>query len=238
MRSNEPRSDRQRRASWTLIRQRRRLRFVWSRCSPSFRLSLIYHRFLRGPHGLGISKIVVFDRLRILVQFINKRNSGGDVVLDNIGVRDRVEIFYKGAKTVSVSCDQDTLARRDLRHYLRLEIWDDALDSLPERLALWKFSSFDRRVTWVFPVPTRIGFLQQAGRNIVAAPPDQDLFLAILRRRLGLVQPFQRAVVSLVQQPRFRLRYPHQVHLIKHDPESADRSFQDGRVSFVKNETF
>ncbi|HEU4635044.1 MAG TPA: hypothetical protein VFS41_02620, partial [Edaphobacter sp.] len=42
---------------------------------------------------------------------------------------------------------------------------------------------------------------QRRRRHVVGAPPDLHLVLAVLRRRLGLVQPGEAAVVALVEAP-------------------------------------
>ena len=70
---------------------------------------------------------------------------------------------------------------------------------------------------------------------VVAAAPELDLLLAVAPRRLGLVQPLQRAVVPLVQPPVPQHRNPHQVHLVEHNPESPDGALQDRGVGNVES---
>src|ERR1019366_5563094 len=70
--------------------------------------------------------------------------------------------------------------------------------------------------------------------DVVAAAPDLHLRLAELGRRLGLVQPLQRAVVPLVQAPRAVDRNPHQVHFVLDDPQRADGALQHRSVGHVE----
>ena len=67
---------------------------------------------------------------------------------------------------------------------------------------------------------------QRRRRDVVAAAPDLHLRLAVTLDGLRLVQPLERAVVTLVQPPGALHRNPHPIHLIEHDPERADRPLQ------------
>ena len=88
-----------------------------------------------------------------------------------------------------------------------------------------EFGSCDAGVARVFSEPAFVVFLQKSRKNVVAAPPDQNLLVAVLRGGFGFVQPLQRAVMPLVQKPGFRFGNPHQIHLVQNDPERANRPF-------------
>ena len=47
------------------------------------------------PGGFRIPKVVVPQGLQAVVKFVNQRNSGGNVQLDNGVVRNVVEIFHE-----------------------------------------------------------------------------------------------------------------------------------------------
>src|SRR5688572_7938022 len=64
------------------------------------------------------------------------------------------------------------------------------------------------------------------GRDVVTAPPDLHLLGAVPLDGLRLVEPLQRAVVTLVQTPAALDRKPHLVELIERDPERADRPLE------------
>ena len=82
----------------------------------------------------------------------------------------------------------------------------------------------------------RIRGLERRRRNVVAAPPDLDLRVAVFRGRLRLVQTLQRAVVPLVQPPVLLDRNPEQVELVERDPARADRALEHRRVGDVEGE--
>ena len=65
-------------------------------------------------------------------------------------------------------------------------------------------SRIERAIARIVRRVTRVVDRQRRRRDVVAAPPDLDLLLAVLRGGLGLVQSLQRAVVPLVQPPRLR----------------------------------
>ena len=70
--------------------------------------------------------------------------------------------------------------------------------------------------------------------NVVAAPPDFRLRLAVLRGGLGLVQSLQRPVVAFVQPPALLDRNPHQVERVERHPQRANRAREDRRVRDVE----
>ena len=86
----------------------------------------------------------------------------------------------------------------------------------------------------IVPREAGVGALQRGRRDVVAAPPDLDLFLAVDRGGLGLVQALQGPVVPLVQAPRSVDRNPHHVELVERNPERANRALQYGCVGHVE----
>ena len=73
-------------------------------------------------------------------------------------------------------------------------------------------------------------------RDVVAAPPDFRLRLAVFRGGLRFVQPLQRAVVPFVQPPVLFDGNPEQVELVERDPARAHRALEHRRVGDVENE--
>ena len=72
----------------------------------------------------------------------------------------------------------------------------------------------------------RIVECQRRRRNVVAAAPDLHLRLAVLLDGLRLVESLQRAVVAFVEAPAALDRQPHEVHLVEHAPQRADRALE------------
>lgn len=70
--------------------------------------------------------------------------------------------------------------------------------------------------------------------DVVGAPPDLHLRLAVFGRRLGLVEPRESAVVALVQTPGAVHGQPHLIDAVQHQPQCPDRSLQHRRVADVK----
>src|SRR5207253_2353196 len=89
-----------------------------------------------------------------------------------------------------------------------------------------KLARIDAGVARVKARVARIVARKRRRRNVVAAAPDLHLILTVAGGGLGLVEPLQRSVVTLVQPPGALDRDPHAIHLIEHDPERADRALQ------------
>ena len=66
---------------------------------------------------LGIAQIVMADWLHLGIQLVNKRHSGGNVQLEDILVRNVIEVFYECPQTVPVRGNDYTLACDDGRCY-------------------------------------------------------------------------------------------------------------------------
>ena len=80
-----------------------------------------------------------------------------------------------------------------------------------------------------------IGHLERGRRDVVAAAPLEDLGLAVLRGGLGLVQPLQPAVVTLVEAPVAAHVYPLLRQLVLHDLQGLDGPLQTRGVEDVES---
>ena len=76
------------------------------------------------------------------------------------------------------------------------------------------------------------------GRNVIAAPPDLDLFLAVPGLGLCLVQPRQRTVMPFVQTPGLVDRDPDAIHGLKRQPERPDGPRQHRGVCANRSKAF
>jgi len=56
-----------------------------------------------------ISQIIMADGMELLIQFVHERDSRGDVQIDDIGVRNAIEMLHQRAEAVSVTGYQDGL---------------------------------------------------------------------------------------------------------------------------------
>ena len=77
---------------------------------------------------------------------------------------------------------------------------------------------------------------ERGRRQVIAATPTENLFLAELRGHFGLVQPLKRAIVAFVQSPRMAHRDPHQVHRLQREPQRLDGALQHRGVGAIEGE--
>ncbi len=57
------------------------------------------------------SKVIMADGMELLIQFVHEGDSRGDIQIDDIGVRNAIDMFHQRAEAVSMTSDQDGLAR-------------------------------------------------------------------------------------------------------------------------------
>ena len=62
-----------------------------------------------------IAKVVVADRLHVVIEFIDERLSRRNIETGDVFIADAVEMLDQGAEAVAVSRDQYTLAGGNLR---------------------------------------------------------------------------------------------------------------------------
>src|SRR5690606_25960029 len=188
--------------------------------------ALVGNGFSRLADFFLVAKVVVFHRLEVVVQLIYQRHTGGYVQLDDFLVGNAAQVLDQGAQAVAVGDDQDLFAGLDLRLDLCLEIRDEArhciLQAFAQRNIVFVQVTVDAEVAGI----TLVAALHRRRRNVVAATPDQYLFVTVLGRGLGLVQALQRTLVTLVQAPVADHRNPHQVDLVLDDPQGADGTLE------------
>ena len=76
---------------------------------------LIGNGLSRPGNIIGLSEVVVSDRLQILVKFIYQRNAGRDIQADNLTVRHIVQMLYQRAHAIAVGDHDNTLSRAHSR---------------------------------------------------------------------------------------------------------------------------
>src|SRR6185295_1723690 len=80
-------------------------------------------------------------------------------------------------------------------------IRQEARDGVLQAFRRGQLGRLQLLVAGVPPWPPFVARVECWWRDIVAAPPDQDLLIAEARGSLGLVQALQRAVVAFIQPP-------------------------------------
>ena len=157
-----------------------------------------------------------------------------DVELNNVRVADAVDVLDERAQAVAVRHDEQALAARHggLEHLLPHGQHARAgrLGALGQR----QLRGREVRVAAVAADEVRVRRVVGRRRHVVGAAPERDLFLAVLERRLGLVQARERAVVALVQAPVRRDGHVHLFELLQHGPARLDGARQHGCVGRVE----
>ena len=168
----------------------------------SARGRLLLDPFSGCGRGRGVPKVVVAERLQIVVELVDQRDAGRDVQFDDLGsprCRRGTSPARAGccrarrSSTRLPDCDRGAIVSCQ---YGRNRATVSFSDSVSGRSAggRVRVARIARRVALVVGVERR-------RRDVVAAAPDLDLRLAVLGRGFRLVQPLQRAVVPLVQPP-------------------------------------
>ena len=143
------------------------------------------------------------------------------------------------AEGVAVGGDEDFLARVDFRGDLLVEIGFDALSGVDE--AFGDGAILDRHLAFFDEVlifllvagPAFVALLKGKRRNIGAAAPDVDLFIAPLLGGFGFVEALEGAVMTLVEAPGIVLR-GIDAEFAEGEVHRAVGAFEDGRESDVE----
>ena len=115
--------------------------------------------------------------------------------------------------------DDHPLAAGNARRDHLVPVWQHALDGVLRHSVRGQFGRRQRAVAAVVGGVTVVAGLQRGWRHVVAASPQMDLLVTVLRGGFGLVEALQGAVVTLVQAPARMHWNPWLLHLVEHLPE-------------------
>ena len=176
----------------------------------------------------------MLDRLQVGVELVDEGDTGRDIELDDVGVRDVIEILDERAEAVAVGGDDDAFAGfddgRDLLVPERKEPVDGILEALGDR------EVFEPGVAPVVARPALVGFFERRRRDVVAAAPDENLLVAVFGGGFGLVQTLEGAVMAFVEAPVFFDRDSDEVEFLEDGPEGVERALQERGVGDVERE--
>src|SRR5664280_2004083 len=191
-----------------------------------------------GPlRGLRVAEIPAVDLPERSVERVDERNTRRDVQLWDLVIRNAVEMLHERAQAVAMSRDEHLLSAREARDDRVVPVREEAVHD--DREALGGREDL-RRKTRIASIEPRVGgVLRVEGRrrDRVAAPPLEELLVAVLLRRLLLVEALERAVVPLVQAPRALDGNPELVELLEDDLRREDRARQERGVETVEAES-
>ena len=126
-------------------------------------------------NSLLIGQVVVLDGLEVNIELIDERNSGGNVQLNNLGLRDVVQVLDECAQRVTVGSNKNTLASLDGRGNLLVPQRQETLDSVEERLAQGDLLGGELSVASIMTGPVLAGSVQSGRGEVVGTTPDLDL---------------------------------------------------------------
>jgi len=138
-------------------------------------------------NGCGIAEVIMTNGMDVLVQFVNKGDSSGNVHIYDVGVRYSVEIFDHRPQAVPVTRNQDVLPGSHSRCDAIVPTWEGSCLGI---LQAFRCGQLVRAEMLVARIVARMPWilLFESGRTDIVTPaPQLDLCLAILSSRLGLV---------------------------------------------------
>jgi len=149
------------------------------------------------------------DLFSILFKLVQERNSGGDVQLDHLLLRQLVKVHHQRAQAVAVCGDEHILPLCKAWGDLHFPVRQHPCGGIFQALAVW-------------------------GLDVIAPAPELDLGVSVLLCGLGLVQPLKIAVVPFVQRLIEVRRDPGLPDDFQHDAERVVCPLQDRRECTIK----
>jgi hypothetical protein len=175
------------------------------------------------------------NRVKLIIQLIDKRDSGGNVHADNFTFRKLIKVFNQGTETVPVPRYENgfphSKGRCDVFVPTRQNSFHGVFQAFRGRELLGEQGLIAQIVTGM----PRIFHLKSGRPDVVATPPQIDLSFAILLRCFRFIQPLQGPIMPLIQAPIFVDGNPHEFHLIKHNPQGPNGTLQNRGERHVKH---
>ena len=153
----------------------------------------------------------MLGRHQMLVEFVHQRNAGWYFELQNVVVRNAVEVLDQCAQTVAVGSDDDAPALPKGGGDDLVPVGAHSIESVLEGFASRWLSYPQRTVSRHQLLVAEIIALQERRWRCVTPSPDAHLFVAVLLSGGLLVEALQGAVVALVEAPGAEDGNPHQV---------------------------
>ena len=169
-----------------------------------------------------VAEVVALEWIQGVIQFIDKRDAGRNIQLEDLLLGEVVEVFYEGAEAVAVGGDDDAFSGFHGRRDLFMPEGEEAVDGVFEALGEREKVFGDAGVAGVMAGPAFVGFLEGGGWDVVAAAPDEDLFVTEFGGGLRLVEALERAVVAFVQAPVLLHGNPELVEFGEDAPEGVE----------------
>ena len=183
-----------------------------------------------------VAEVVALEWIQGVIQFIDKRDAGRNIELEDLLFGEVVEVFDKGSEAIPMGSDDDTLAGFDGWGDFFVPEGEKAVDRILEALGEWELVFGYAGVAGVVAGPAFVGFLEGGRGDVVAAAPDEDLLVTEFRGGLGFVEALERSVVAFVQSPVLFHWDPELVEFGEDAPEGVEGAFENGDVGDVEGE--
>gem|GEM_PF-3958275 len=82
------------------------------------------------PHLLGVAEEFVTKRMHFVIQFIHKRDPGGDVQVNDLMIADLIKVLYQCPQAVAVCGDQYSLTFANGRNNRITPIRQETIDGV------------------------------------------------------------------------------------------------------------
>ncbi len=96
--------------------------------------SLGGYRLCRLSDSLLVCQVIVSDRFEIRIEFVDQRDTGGNIEFGNFLVGDIIQVFDHGPQAVAMRGNQQGLPRPDDRCNGGMPEWQNTLQSDFQRL--------------------------------------------------------------------------------------------------------
>lgn len=118
-----------------------------------------------------ISQVIMADGMELLIQFVHEGDSGGDIQIDDIGVRHAIEMLHQRAQAVSMTGYQHVLAAPHRWRDLGPPVWQEPRSSILQALRRGELILRHVFVAGIMAGVPWILRLQRRRSDIVTAPP-------------------------------------------------------------------
>lgn len=132
-------------------------------------------------NGFFVGQVVVADGFEVGIELVDERNSSRNVELNNVRLRDVVEVLNKCSKGVSVCGNENPLARLDSGRNLVVPERQKAIHGVEQRLAQGELLWLQISISSIVPRPVDASLVQGRRGKVVRAAPDFDLRISRVR---------------------------------------------------------
>lgn len=148
-------------------------------------LTLVGNSLEGLANSLLIGEVVVLDGLEVSVQLVNEGDASGDIQLGDFGFGDIVQIFDQSTDRVTVSSNDNALARLDSGSDVAEPEWNKTSNSILQRLGLGDLLGLETLIAAIMARIVLVGGFNLRRGDIVATTPNLDLNMILSRQKFA-----------------------------------------------------